>query len=878
VAVAVVPLPPSVEVMLPVVFTLAPSTEEVTFATMLHDPPATSVPPDRLTLPDPTAAVAVPPQVLVNPLGFPTSNPVGKLSVKLTPERPFPAFGLLILNVSVVVPLTGILGAPKLFVNVGGPMTASVAVLLGAPVPLWVDEIAPVVFGFAPGVVPVTFTANPHDVFTASATPDRLMVPVPDAAVGTTPHVLFANPFGVATTRPAGNASVKVTPVSELVFATGFVRVNVSVVDPLTGTLGAPKALLIVGAVATLRFAVLLVVPVPPLVDEMAPVVLESVPALVAFTFTASVHAALAATVPPAKLTVPAAAVGVPPHVLVSPFGVATTRPDGSVSENATPVAANVLAPGFVTVNVKVVFEFSGIAVGLNALLINGGASTARLAEAGRPVPPSVDMMLPVVLFLAPAVVPVTFTTRLHELGEFASTLPDKVTVPVPAVAVIGPPHVLDTTGMGDSTKPAGKLSVKPTPVSPVAAFGFVMLNVSVVEPFNGMLAAPKIFVNVGGPMTVSVAVLLGLPAPLSFDEIASVVFGFPPAVLAVTFTTRVHCAPGLSVTLDKLTTPDPATAFAVPPGAPRQVPPSPFGFATTRPPGRVSEKVIPVRGLVFPPGLVIVKVNVELVFTGIVCGLNALVIVGGVATPRFAVLLVVPVPPLVDEIAPVVLESVPGAIPVTFTASVHDAFVATVPPVRLTDTDPGPAVGVPPHVLVSPLGVATTRPAGSGSENATPVLGTVLARGFRIVNVKVVEEFSGMPTAPNALVIIGGATTVRFAAPLGLPVPPFVEEAAKPALLSAPARLPTTFTETAQDELAGMEPPEREKLPAPGVGASVPPHELTKPVGAATVSCTGMVVVKATPLRASGFPTGFVIVMFRAVATATGVVLGLKV
>ena len=123
-------------------------------------------------------------------------------------------------------------------------------------------------------------------------------------------------------------------------------------------------------------------------------------PTVVPVTFTAKVQEPLAAMVPPERLMLPdpATAVAVPPHVLVSPLGVATTRPEGRLSVNATPVSATVF--GFVMVKVSVVEPFSGMVAAPNSLVIEGGAAvTVMLAEAVPPVPPSVDVTLPVVLF-----------------------------------------------------------------------------------------------------------------------------------------------------------------------------------------------------------------------------------------------------------------------------------------------------------------------------------------------------------------------------------------------------------------------------------------------------------------------------------------------
>src|ERR1700722_703265 len=123
-----------------------------------------------------------------------------------------------------------------------------------------------------------------------------------------------------------------------------------------------------------------------------------------------------AATVPPVRVItpVPAVVVRVPaPHT----FGVddvATVRPVGSVSVKVTPVRATLLAAGFVIVKDRVVVLLTGIEAAPKVLLSEGGASTFRVANASVPVPPSVEVTFPVVLTIAPAVVPVTVTETVQ--------------------------------------------------------------------------------------------------------------------------------------------------------------------------------------------------------------------------------------------------------------------------------------------------------------------------------------------------------------------------------------------------------------------------------------------------------------------------------
>src|SRR5260370_1298156 len=159
------------------------------------------------------------------------------------------------------------------------------------------------------------------------------------------------------------------------------------------------------------------------------------------------------------------------------------------------------------------------------------------------------------------------------------------------------------------------------------------------------------------------------------------------------------------------------------------------------------------------------VKVNVLLVFSGMLVGLNALEMVTGATTRRVAVLLVAPVPPLVELTVPVVFDTVPATVPVTFTTIVHVLpGVAMVPPARLMVVVLAAAVTAPPQLLVTPGVLATCRPLVSVSLKAMPFSAVVLAAGLVMVKVRVVVPFSGIEAAPKALLMVGGATTAMVA------------------------------------------------------------------------------------------------------------------
>jgi hypothetical protein len=239
--------------------------------------------------------------------------------------------------------------------------------------------------------------------------------------------------------------------------------VKLRLVEPFSGMLAAPNALLITGAPTTVIEA-LEVLPVPPSV-EVTWTLLFLTPAVVPVTLTENVQddpaAGDAVSVPPDKLTVllPAVAVIVPlPHVPVRPFGVATTSPEGKLSVNATPLSATPVL-GLVIVKLREVEPLSGMLAAPKDLVIVGAAATVRLADAVLPVPPFVEVTLPVVLVNWPDAAPVTVTLKTHW-----------------AVVVKVPPQTVAEALA--TVRPVGSVSVKATPVSAtVLAAGFVIVN-----------------------------------------------------------------------------------------------------------------------------------------------------------------------------------------------------------------------------------------------------------------------------------------------------------------------------------------------------------------------------------------------------------------
>jgi len=153
-------------------------------------------------------------------------------------------------------------------------------------------------------------------------------------------------------------------------------------------------------------------------------------------------------------------------------------------------------------VNVRLVVPFSGIDAAPNTLVICGGLITVMLAEdvLCAPVPAAVELMV-TLLVNVPSVVPVTFTVIVHAPAGSAAL--EKLTLPNPAVAVTVPPQVLVTPGVDATCNPAGKVSVKLA--STATTFGLFTAKLTVVVPFTGMVAAPKVLTMCrGSRITIS--------------------------------------------------------------------------------------------------------------------------------------------------------------------------------------------------------------------------------------------------------------------------------------------------------------------------------------------------------------------------------------
>jgi hypothetical protein len=137
----VFPVPASVEVMV-TLLSCEPAVVPVTLTDTTHDAPTARLAPDKLTVEDPSAAVAVPSQVLVRLPGVDTTSPAGKLSVNARPFTDKVASVLVMVKLRPVEPFRGIAVAPNAFTMVGGLGGANAATGAG-PATTWKTIIKP---------------------------------------------------------------------------------------------------------------------------------------------------------------------------------------------------------------------------------------------------------------------------------------------------------------------------------------------------------------------------------------------------------------------------------------------------------------------------------------------------------------------------------------------------------------------------------------------------------------------------------------------------------------------------------------------------------------------------------------------------------------
>jgi hypothetical protein len=191
--------------------------------------------------------------------------------------------------------------------------------------------------------------------------------------------------------------------------------------------------------------------------------------------------------------------------------------------------------------------------LGAKALAMLGGASTVNVSLPVFPVPPLVEVTLPVVLTLAPAVVAVTAREAV-QVPLAAMVPPEKLNEVLPAAgAKVGEPQPLVLAfGVAATCRPAGNESLKVMPVSAVPAFGLAIVKVNVLTAPTAIGFGAKDLAMFGGASTVNVSVPV-LPVPPLVEVTFPVVFTFAPLLVAVILTATVQVPLAAMVPPEKL-------------------------------------------------------------------------------------------------------------------------------------------------------------------------------------------------------------------------------------------------------------------------------------------------------------------------------------
>ena len=155
------------------------------------------------------------------------------------------------LKVKAVTPFNGSTATPNALLIVGGnaTMVAALAVLPSPPSNVLILEVR---LFFTPAEVPVIDMVIEQVELAGMIPPAKLMELDKPTAVTVPPQVL-ENMTGLATTNPAGSASVKDALVRGIVL--GLASVKVRLVFELIGNAGDPKTLLMEGGSATAKVA-----------------------------------------------------------------------------------------------------------------------------------------------------------------------------------------------------------------------------------------------------------------------------------------------------------------------------------------------------------------------------------------------------------------------------------------------------------------------------------------------------------------------------------------------------------------------------------------------------------------------------------------------
>lgn len=242
------------------------------------------------------------------------------------------------------------------------------------------------------------------------------------------------------------------------------------------------------------------------------------------------------------------------------------------------------------------------------------------------------------------------------------------------------------------------------------------------------------------------------------------------------------------------------------------------------------------------------VSVRVEVPPTATLVGENDLVIVGGAKTFRLTALLAVPATGVCVVVTPeVAFGCEPGVELVTLKITVQLPLAGIVMPLKLSAVAPADSVFgvVPEQVPVTAPPTALIFVSVSVNE------ALLSAEAFGLVSVNVTFEVppTVIEVGLNALLIVGGPSTVKVTVPVVALLAPSSVVAKVALLFLAPVVVPVTLRLIVQEAVATKEPPVQVTAPEPGDAPTEPLQVVVKPLlGAATIKPAGKASVKLMP------------------------------
>jgi len=224
-------------------------------------------------------------------------------------------------------------------------------------------------------------------------------------------------------------------------------------------------------------------------------------------------------------------------------------------------------------VNCNEVVPFRGIALGLKTLAIAGGATMASCAVLlVAPVPPPVEVIALVVLFLVPVLVPVTLTEK-GEDGTRCWEMPS-TSRPIEVMALLAAVRRDRAATAGTGNARCGRHDHARRQVvdeghtaQRTRGVRIGDRKLKVLLPFNATLVGVKPLLIVGGDTTVMLALETPLMPPSV--EVTATLLVAGPGVVPVTLTENVHEDPPPAMPSafppDKLMEPLPPVAVIAP-------------------------------------------------------------------------------------------------------------------------------------------------------------------------------------------------------------------------------------------------------------------------------------------------------------------------